>query len=71
MADNDTPHVDPPREARRCVVCGATAYYGFGPPGALPADAWYCSEHLEEGEQAWAKRYGTRPSGPSGGRLMR
>jgi hypothetical protein len=39
MADDDTtPHVDPPRETRHCAICGATAYYGFGPPGVLPAD---------------------------------
>ena len=68
MADDDTtPHVDPPREARHCAICGATAYYGFGPPGVLPADAWYCGDHLEEGERAWSARY--RPTVPSGDRL--
>jgi hypothetical protein len=41
-------------------VCGVTpALFGFGPPGTLPADAWYCVEHRQEGERAWSERYGT------------
>jgi hypothetical protein len=67
MADDDPP-VDPARDMRHCAICGATAYYGFGPPGGLSADAWYCGDHLEEGEQAWTKRY--RPTPPSGDRLV-
>jgi hypothetical protein len=70
VADDD-PHVDPPRETRCCAVCGAAhASFGFGPPGVLPADAWYCAEHREDGERAWAARYGMRPAGPSGSRLV-
>src|SRR5215469_9570844 len=39
---HDEPHVDPPRENRYCAVCGAGhASFGFGRPGALPADVWY------------------------------
>jgi hypothetical protein len=72
MADDEPiPHVDPPRETRRCAICGKWASFGFGPPGVLPADAWYCAEHREHGERAWAARYGLmRPAGPSGGRLV-
>lgn len=70
MADDDTPYVDPPPEVRHCAICGATAYYGFGPPGALPADAWYCGDHLEEGEQTWAKRYRPTPTDPPASSLL-
>ena len=52
MADDELPHVDPPRETRHCAVCGAAhASFGFGPPGVLPADAWYCAEHRADGER--------------------
>jgi len=48
----------------------ARASFGFGPPGVLPADAWYCSEHREDGERAWVARYGMRPTGAGDGRLV-
>jgi len=68
---DDEPHVDQAHDIRRCAVCGAThASFGFGPPGVLPADAWYCSEHRQDGERAWAARYGTRPTGASDRRLV-
>ena len=52
-------------EIQRCAVCGETASYGFGPPGGFAAaETWYCADHREEGEQAWAARY--RPPGGFG-----
>jgi len=70
MADDEPIlHVEPPRETRLCAVCGAAhASFGFGPPGVLPADAWYCAEHREDGERAWSARY--RPTPPPGDRLV-
>ena len=54
---DDQPHADPLRETWYCAICAAAhASFGFGPPGVLPADAWYCSEHREDGERAWAAR---------------
>jgi hypothetical protein len=66
MPDDDPPpFVDPPSETRRCAICGAVhASFGFGPPGVLPADAWYCTEHRQDGERAWAARYGAGAAGP-------
>jgi hypothetical protein len=45
-----TTELDSP-DIRRCTVCGASASFGFGPPGATmsPTDAWYCGEHRQEG----------------------
>jgi hypothetical protein len=41
---DDEPHVDPPRETRRCAVCGQPLQ---------PAEAWYCAKHRQhEGERA-------------------
>ena len=72
MADDEPiPHVDLPRETRHCKVCGAAhASFGFGPPGVLPADAWYCSEHREDGERTWAARYGMQRRDASDRRLV-
>jgi hypothetical protein len=64
MADEPILH-DPPPEDRRCAVCGSErASFGFGPPGTLSTDAWYCAEHRQDGERAWAARYRMRPKGP-------
>jgi hypothetical protein len=65
------PSTDPSPENRHCAICGtAHALFGFGPPGTLSAEAWYCRQHRQDGERAWAARYHPPPAGPSGGRLM-
>jgi hypothetical protein len=56
-------NVDPPRENRHCAVCGAVhASFGFGPPGSLAAELWYCGQHRQDGERAWAARYHPTPT---------
>jgi hypothetical protein len=58
---DDEPHVDPPREERCCAICGAAhASFGFVPPGVLPADAWYCAEHRQDGERTGRRATGVR-----------
>jgi hypothetical protein len=58
MTDEPFPDIRPP-ETRRCAICGATASFGFGPPGTTQAEAeaWYCARHRYEGERIWAARY--------------
>ena len=52
-------------------VCGvAHASFGFGPPGVLPGGRMVLLGASRDGERAWAARYGIRPTGASGGRLV-